>query len=300
MEELGIIGDDYRPESAKYASYELHASAYAEILVYRDDCTGHVECCAVNGEFVIEPGATLRLFTSETLRLPTNMCATVMALGQHFSVGLSGGSTYVDPGSVGAIYISFTNVSVRAIRVPVGAPVARAQFVFLSEPVEHAHEGRDARRELSLHVTALPTSVPAGEHDSRVNLSLMAHVEALELNVLALTAQLESQRRAAEDLAKSRRIRRRRFAAGALGVAALCGATLVLALGLVSGVWPVVAVALGMLVLLCLGIQLVFGWRYAWQVFVVVGAVIGVVAGLQQIVDGAKRDQSRTGTTNAP
>jgi deoxycytidine triphosphate deaminase len=131
VENVGLIGGDYKMESARYASCELYASDYAEKLVYDNEVTGHVELPTTEKEIVVGPGSTVKLYTSETVNLPSNMFALVIVLGQLFSVGLSAGSTYVDPGLQGEIYISLTNISARAIRIPVGCPIVRTVFFVL-------------------------------------------------------------------------------------------------------------------------------------------------------------------------
>jgi len=152
VDEIGLIGGDYKPEYAKYASYELHASEYAEKLVYVNEITGHVEMPTQGDEISIEPGSTVKLYTSETINLPGNMLAQVIALGQLFAVGLSAGSTYVDPGSRGEIYLSLTNVTNRALRIPVGCPIGRAVFFALGSYAQVQHGGPETRRGIKLRV----------------------------------------------------------------------------------------------------------------------------------------------------
>jgi deoxycytidine triphosphate deaminase len=159
VERIGLIGGEYRPESARYASYELHASEYVEKLVYDQEVTGHVEMPTNENEIVLEPGITVKVYTAETINLPANMLALVIALGQLFAAGLAAGSTYVDPGSRGEIYISLTNLTGRSVRIPVGCPIARAMFFILGSPVETLHGGPKSRRRIRLRV-APPQSGP--------------------------------------------------------------------------------------------------------------------------------------------
>ena len=156
VQEIGLIGGDYKPESAKYASYELHASEYAEKLVYDNEITGHVEMPGQGNEIIIEPGSTVKLYTAETINLPANILAQVIALGQLFAAGLSAGSTYVDPGSQGEIYISLTNMTARAIRIPIGCPIARAVFFVLGSSAQVQHGGPETRRRIRLRVGMPP------------------------------------------------------------------------------------------------------------------------------------------------
>ncbi|MCK9899270.1 hypothetical protein MXD63_04145 [Frankia sp. Cpl3] len=183
-EDFGLITGAYDSDSAKYASYEVHASAVVEKLIYDGEYTGHVEYGVSDNEIVIEPGATLKIYTAEHLNLPPYLYAEVIVLGQLFSSGIAAGNTYVDPGSTGPIYLSMTNVSPRALRIPIGEPIGRAQFYTLQRPVLRAHPGPQARRELRLRVNRRRTRRPdenENEALERLASSLLLHKIAMYL-----------------------------------------------------------------------------------------------------------------------
>ena len=183
---IGLIGGPYKLESARYASYELHASDYAEKLVYDDEVTGHVEMPLRGSEVVIEPGCTVKLYTAETINLPSNILSLVVALGQLFAAGLMAGSTYVDPGSRGEIYISLTNASPRAIRIPVGCPIARAVFFVLGSAVEIQHGGPETRRRIGLRVgPPMPAATRSRDVPHRTSISTQLAWHKLSLYVLS-------------------------------------------------------------------------------------------------------------------
>lgn len=173
VQEIHLITGKYEPDSARYASYELHASDYAEKLVYDNEVTGHVEMPTHDNEIVVEPGTTIKLYTAESINLPANMLALVMALGQLFAAGLAAGSTYVDPGSQGEIYISLTNLTQKDIRIPVGCPIARAMFFVLGSPVETRHGGLNTRRQMKLRVST-PVTVERNPQTKFVQPNLSA------------------------------------------------------------------------------------------------------------------------------
>lgn len=82
--------------------------------------------------------------------------------------------------------------------------------------------------------------------------------------------------------------------AGTLWAVAVIGVAVLVALGVVVDVWPIVGLVLAGLLLVCLGILIVFDWKAAWRTFVVIGAVIGLIAGLQQVVEAATEDPATT------
>ncbi|MGC9540165.1 dCTP deaminase domain-containing protein [Streptomyces sp. UG1] len=158
----------FDPENAKYASYELHASANAQILIYHGEVTAHAPLPPVNGELIIEPGATVRIDTAESIRLPDNVMANIIGLGQLYACGVTVANTYVDPGSRGPIYLAVTNLGRRTVRIPVGEPIGRAQFHLLGRAVRTAHPGPVYRRSIQLRVNgedATPSPASTEPHD---------------------------------------------------------------------------------------------------------------------------------------
>ncbi|MET9099522.1 dCTP deaminase domain-containing protein [Streptomyces antibioticus] len=174
----------FDPENAKYASYELHASANAQILIYHGEVTAHAPLPPVNGELIIAPGATVRIDTAESIRLPDNVMANIIGLGQLYACGVTVANTYVDPGSRGPIYLALTNLGRRTVRIPVGEPIGRAQFHLLGRPVRTAHPGPVFRRSIQLRVNgedSAPTdSRPVPLIDASTATRLAARQESLD------------------------------------------------------------------------------------------------------------------------
>ncbi|WP_137991712.1 dCTP deaminase [Streptomyces vilmorinianum] len=190
-------------ENAKYASYELHASANAQVLIYHGEFTAHAPLPPVNGELILEPGDTVRIDTAESIRLPDNVMANIIGLGQLYACGVTVANTYVDPGSRGPIYLAVTNLGRRTVRIPVGEPIGRAQFYLLGRPVRTAHPGPVHRRSIRLRVageeaddlrgTARPGNGArpgAGVIDPAAATQLAAHQEALDHRLTRLKLAL--------------------------------------------------------------------------------------------------------------
>jgi deoxycytidine triphosphate deaminase len=132
----------------RHCSYELTTSNRVEILMADGDTTGFRDHQVEADGFWIPPMGTVRVFCREVLDLPKFVFAQCVGLGQIFAAGVIVGSTYVDPGSKGAIYLAMTNVGSRSIRIPLEKPLARAFFTVLAE-VDRPHPGAGSRRRIS-------------------------------------------------------------------------------------------------------------------------------------------------------
>lgn len=97
-------------------------------------------------------------------------------------------------------------------------------------------------------------------------------------------AAAEQQLAAVSDAQAGRSAARRRALAFGLVVIGVAAPAVLIVLGAVAGVWPIVGVLLGGLLLVCLGVWLVLGLTRTWQAFLGGGATIGIVAAVQQIV----------------
>lgn len=149
---LVTVGDSVVEEElerrVRHCSYELTVSERAMVLVADHDRTIHQSLPSDDGSLWIPPGSTVRVFSREVLNLDPFIFAQCIGLGQLFSAGVVVGSTYVDPGTRGAIYLALNNSGDRALRVACGDPLARAFFTVLGSPVERPHPGTGSRRKI--------------------------------------------------------------------------------------------------------------------------------------------------------
>jgi deoxycytidine triphosphate deaminase len=171
-----LIEEHFNIDSAKHSSYEVHFSANAQILEYAGDRTTHRPHAPINRMIVIPEGATVIVYSQELFRIPRNVLCHVTVLGQLFTCGLSAGSTYIDPGYSGQLYISMTNVSPMTLQLPVGSPLARVEFFRLGSPARFPHPGMTGARDIELEYSK------SGELDSAslpLRRSLAPHIEAI-------------------------------------------------------------------------------------------------------------------------
>jgi deoxycytidine triphosphate deaminase len=135
-------------KQAKYASYELRASAEFQEVTFSDRgiIFSPQDAKKSDNKIKIEPGGTVKVYAIETAQMPSDVFGHIISVGQLFSAGLAAETTYVDPGFHGRIYITLSNISPRTLILEVGCPLARIQFHRLSRPVNRAHQGGEKIR----------------------------------------------------------------------------------------------------------------------------------------------------------
>jgi len=75
-----------------------------------------------NPSIELHPGDTALLYSQENLRLPTFVLGFTVSRGLLFAEALSPENTYVDPGFMGHLYTTVTNLSNRVVRLESGLP----------------------------------------------------------------------------------------------------------------------------------------------------------------------------------
>ena len=120
------------------ASYELRmGSTYYDLT--ESDSPINIK----RNEFIlIKPGHRVVLISHESIAVPDTMIARITSKGSLFSIGLSAVSTYADPGFSGQIGIVTQNVSDKYIRLPIGEPIAKIDFSYLSQPANSPYSGQ--------------------------------------------------------------------------------------------------------------------------------------------------------------
>lgn len=182
-----IDGKGDHPElenRVRHCSYELTVSERVQILIDDRDRTMHQDHNVDAGSFWVPASATVRVFSREVLNLPKCVFAQCVGLGQLFASGVIVGSTYVDPGSKGAIYLSMTNVGRRPLRICEGQPLGRAFFHVLGADVEKPHPGAGGRRRMVYELGQIQLHTPLAD-DGKVR----ERLKSMELQLEHLPTQ---------------------------------------------------------------------------------------------------------------
>lgn len=120
------------------ACYELRMGSIYYDLTENDrriDATQH-------RTILIKPGHRVVLISLEKLAVPDNVIARVVSKGSLFSIGLSPVSTYADPGFSGNLGIVTQNLSEKYIEIPIGEPIAKVDFSYLTSSARKRYHGQ--------------------------------------------------------------------------------------------------------------------------------------------------------------
>ena len=139
--------DTTEDRRVRQASYELRVSSNVEFLVLQEGDAGAATARyerpanGIGDTLRIDPGHTVKVFTAEYFKLPTNVVAHVFPVGNIYKLGLSPETTYADPGFEGQFYIVVCNYSARVVELEVGKPIARVEFIRLARSTKRPHPG---------------------------------------------------------------------------------------------------------------------------------------------------------------
>jgi dCTP deaminase len=138
----------WESSQVRHASYTIRLGQRVEIERYQSGQSGPREKVSLSlkkgDNLELRPGDTAMLYSLETLRLPKTVLAFTVARGLLVVESLVPENTYVDPGFVGSIYTTVTNLSGRNLKLPYGANIARLFFFRLSQPVRRPYRSGPA------------------------------------------------------------------------------------------------------------------------------------------------------------
>jgi deoxycytidine triphosphate deaminase len=146
----------------RQTSYELRLSENIEFLLLGDHENGESEAKyvrnanGVGSQLEILPGTTVKVETMERFDIPTNVAAHITPVGNVYKLGLSPETTYADPGFDGAFFMILCNYSSRIVRLKIGQPIARIEFVRLAKSTSKPHGGYKTIKEPLLWPRRVP------------------------------------------------------------------------------------------------------------------------------------------------
>ncbi|GEM_PF-5582253 len=136
--EKRLIVEGYDEQQLKGCCYEFRVSNLAYSYDYENKLTRQQQ----SDQHIIQPFQTLTIVTIEKVSLDKQHFLLLFAKGSLFSIGLTPVSTAADPGFVGKLGITLTNMSVRPIRLRVGTPFVKGCFFNLGNEVAHPYVGQ--------------------------------------------------------------------------------------------------------------------------------------------------------------
>jgi dCTP deaminase len=133
-----LITENFEAKNIKQACYELRASdLFYETYSSREDKRVIVD----RSGYILPPNSYVTAIVLETIALPSDVLARIMAKGQLFSIGIVPVNTYADPGFHGRLGITLLNASHRHLVIQPGEAIAKIEFVKLSMPVSSPYRG---------------------------------------------------------------------------------------------------------------------------------------------------------------
>ena len=133
-----LITQNFEPKNIKQACYELRASD----LFYETSSSREDKRVIVDGSgYILPPSSYVTAIVCETIDLPNDVLARIMAKGQLFSIGIVPVNTCADPGFRGRLGITLLNASHRHLVIQPGEAIAKIEFVKLSRSVSRPYSG---------------------------------------------------------------------------------------------------------------------------------------------------------------
>jgi dCTP deaminase len=170
-----LITGDFEPKNIKQACYELRASnIFYETSALRED----KRVTADSSGYILRPSSHVTVIVLETIELPENVLARILAKGQLFSIGIVPVNTYADPGFVGRLGITLFNASHRHLVIEPGQAIVKIEFVKLNSPVLKPYKGQHG---YETKIWPIPTQFYAGKellNKQKVDPSSLEEIEA--------------------------------------------------------------------------------------------------------------------------
>jgi dCTP deaminase len=117
-----LITQNFDHTNIRQACYELRASdIFYETYSSHDDKRAPVDTSG----YILRPSSYVTVIVLETIDLPNDVLARVLAKGQLFSIGSVPVNTYADPGFSGRLGITLFNASHRHLVIQDGQAIAR-------------------------------------------------------------------------------------------------------------------------------------------------------------------------------
>lgn len=145
VEESNLIVEDFDPSLLRGCCYEFRVGPICYVYNYEEKTTRQLDRQA----HLIQPMETITIVTMEKVSLDRWHFLNLWAKGSMFSVGLTPICTAADPGFVGHLGITITNLSVRPVSLKVGTRFVKGAFFRLGREVKHAYVGQHGDAELS-------------------------------------------------------------------------------------------------------------------------------------------------------
>ena len=98
--------------------------------------------CRIDDGLILEPGQSALASTLEYIRLPHNVCASILDKSTYARWFLTAFNTHIDPGFCGYVTVELVNLGNESINLQSGDPLCQLKFEWLDYPTELPYVGK--------------------------------------------------------------------------------------------------------------------------------------------------------------
>ncbi len=127
------------------AAYEPLIDPFVERDVVNGKSFGLSACtydCRIDQGLILEPGQAALASTLELVRLPHNICGSILDKSTYARLFLTAFNTHIDPGFCGYVTVELVNLGEEPIHMQPRDPLCQLKFEWLDYPTELPYKGK--------------------------------------------------------------------------------------------------------------------------------------------------------------
>lgn len=127
------------------AAYEPLIDPFVEREIVNGKSFGLSACTydfRIDEGLILEPGRAALASTLEFVRLPHNICASILDKSTYARLFLTAFNTHIDPGFSGHITVELANLGDEPIQIYSRDPLCQLKFEWLDYPTELPYRGK--------------------------------------------------------------------------------------------------------------------------------------------------------------
>lgn len=103
--------------------------------------------CRIDHDLILMPGKSALASTLEHVRLPNNICGSILDKSTYARLFMTAFNTHIDPGFAGFVTVELSNLGEEVIRFEKGEPLCQIKFELLDYPTELPYRGKYSNQE---------------------------------------------------------------------------------------------------------------------------------------------------------
>lgn len=98
--------------------------------------------CRIDHDLILMPGKSALASTMEHVRLPNNICGSILDKSTYARLFMTAFNTHIDPGFAGYVTVELSNLGEEVIRFEKGEPLCQLKFELLDYHTELPYAGK--------------------------------------------------------------------------------------------------------------------------------------------------------------